>query len=70
LLTVNATIMNPAQIEGKNFTCTIIGDETVQHFGVDIPGYPPAQIYLECTKMAPSLKEEATEEIMPTQGRE
>lgn len=30
------------------YTCKVIGDGTIQHFGTDFKDYKPANIYLKC----------------------
>jgi hypothetical protein len=42
---------NPVKLNNLPYNCVIYGDGEIQHFGIDIPDYPPAQIYLRCDKI-------------------
>lgn len=42
------TVKNPVMIRDVNYTCTILGDGTVHHWGIDFKEYPPAEIYMRC----------------------
>ena len=50
------TVENPISIDGKKYDCTIYGDGTVQHFGIEFPKFLPATIYMEC-ELESDLKE-------------
>lgn len=53
-------IINPVKLDGIMFNCTILGDEKVQHFGIDFPNEIPAHIDLECNALTPTLQAEAS----------
>lgn len=58
-LVQKVTVKNPTKIHGKEYTCTIMGDGTVQHFGSG-NGRPPAEIYLRCVLNTPDEESEET----------
>lgn len=53
LIYQTTTVINPVQIDGENYNCTILGDGVLQHFGRGFPKQNPARISLAC-KSIPS----------------
>lgn len=52
----NVTMENPATMNGVQYNCTILGDGTLQHFGIDL-GYDPAEIYVRCLSKTTSVND-------------
>lgn len=45
-----STVVN-ATLHNVPYNCNIIGDETIQHFGIDVPGHIPCTHYIKCDRI-------------------
>jgi hypothetical protein len=55
LIFQTSTIINPVQIDGVSYNCTIVGDGDNHHFGRNFPGEDPATIKLACQSLTSNM---------------